>query len=76
MKPISILPLAVLLLMAVVACSSNKRTVAEADDKRPAVEIQVPQFQADSAYSYIQAQADFGPRVPNTKAIFRGNGKP
>ena len=68
MKPISILPLAVLLLMAVVACSSNKRTVAEADDKRPAVEIQVPQFQADSAYSYIQAQADFGPRVPNTKA--------
>ena len=42
MKPISILPLAVLLLMAVVACSSNKRTVAEADDKRPAEEMQVP----------------------------------
>ena len=27
-----------------------------------------PQFNADSAYDYIKAQVDFGPRVPNTKA--------
>jgi len=26
----------------------------------------VPQFNADSAYAYIQKQVDFGPRVPNT----------
>ena len=30
--------------------------------------VQVPQFSADSAYQYIQTQADFGPRVPNTAA--------
>lgn len=26
----------------------------------------IPTFNADSAYQYIQAQVDFGPRVPNT----------
>jgi glutaminyl-peptide cyclotransferase len=30
--------------------------------------LQVPTFQEDSAYAYIQRQVDFGPRVPNTKA--------
>ena len=56
------------LLVAVVACSSNKRSAGDADEKRPAVQVQVPAFQADSAYSYIEAQAAFGPRVPNTAA--------
>lgn len=68
MKRISILPLITVLVVAVVACSSNKRSVGEADEKRPAVQVQVPLFQADSAYSYIEAQAAFGPRVPNTAA--------
>ncbi len=27
----------------------------------------VPEFQADSAYAFIQQQVDFGPRVPNTE---------
>jgi hypothetical protein len=27
-----------------------------------------PDFNADSAFSYVKAQIDFGPRVPNTKA--------
>lgn len=27
----------------------------------------VPEFSADSAYTYIQKQVDFGPRVPNTE---------
>jgi hypothetical protein len=30
--------------------------------------VQVPVFNDDSAYSYVQAQCDFGPRTPNTKA--------
>ncbi|MBR5159485.1 MAG: M28 family peptidase [Bacteroidaceae bacterium] len=30
--------------------------------------VETPQFCADSAYNYIKAQTDFGPRVPNTKA--------
>ena len=68
MKRVSFLPLMAVLLVAVVACSSNKRSAGDADEKRPAVQVQVPAFQADSAYSYIEAQAAFGPRVPNTAA--------
>jgi hypothetical protein len=30
--------------------------------------IPSPDFKADSAYAYVKAQVDFGPRVPNTKA--------
>ncbi|MEL6632072.1 MAG: M28 family peptidase [Bacteroidota bacterium] len=30
--------------------------------------IKVPDFQADSAYAYIEKQLSFGPRVPNTQA--------
>ncbi len=29
---------------------------------------QLPDFNADSAYAFVKAQCDFGPRVPNTKA--------
>lgn len=54
--------------VAIVACSNNK----VAAEKQPATEsistVNIPQFMADSAYQYIQAQADFGPRVPNTDA--------
>src|SRR4051812_21094038 len=28
---------------------------------------QVPSFNEDSAYAFVKAQVDFGPRVPNTK---------
>ena len=30
--------------------------------------IEVPDFNADSAYGFVKAQCDFGPRTPNTKA--------
>lgn len=33
----------------------------------PAPTVAVPVFSADSAYNFIKAQCDFGPRVPNTK---------
>lgn len=32
---------------------------------------QTPEFCADSAFNYIKAQTDFGPRVPNTDAHYR-----
>lgn len=34
----------------------------------PAAQVVVPKFQSDSAYSYIQRQVDFGPRVPGSAA--------
>ena len=51
------------------ACNSNS-------DKKPIEStpvvttptIKVPEFNADSAYAFVKAQCDFGPRVPNTKA--------
>lgn len=30
--------------------------------------VKVPAFEADSAYSYVKKQVDFGPRVPNSEA--------
>lgn len=29
--------------------------------------VVVPQFSSDSAYNFVQAQVDFGPRIPNSK---------
>ncbi len=43
--------------------SSNRKTETE---NKP--EIIVPDFSADSAYSFIEKQLAFGPRVPNTAA--------
>ena len=43
------------------ACGGNART-------RRSSEVVRPSFSADSAYRYIQAQLDFGPRVPETEA--------
>ena len=31
-------------------------------------QVAVPDFNADSAYQYVKAQVEFGPRVPNTEA--------
>lgn len=63
------IPLFLLLVIAMVACS-NKSNKSAADSKGTVTKniVIVPQFNADSAYQYIQAQADLGPRVPNTAA--------
>ena len=56
-----------MLVLTVISCgNSNKKS-----DRIDAVEkevVKAPEFNADSAYAYVGAQADFGPRVPNTKA--------
>ena len=54
------------LLILVFACKSSD-TVNTEDDK-PARVVAVPDFNADSAYSFVQEQVDFGPRIPNTGA--------
>jgi len=52
------------LLLFIWSCGGDKTsdTVQE-----PIVYKTVPEFSADSAYSFIQKQVDFGPRVPNTE---------
>ena len=69
MKRNYILSLLTLLFMTIAACSSHKKaesSLADHADKTP--QVQVPAFDADSAWSYVKAQVDFGPRVPNTAA--------
>lgn len=65
-RNVSVLPV-LLLVWMVVACgnSTTKNNQTEAVEKEV---IKAPEFDADSAYRYIQAQAEFGPRVPNTQA--------
>lgn len=57
-----------LLLVAIVACSNNKKSTGNEQAISTPTTVEVPLFHADSAYQYIQAQANFGPRVPNTEA--------
>lgn len=44
--------------------TGNSTKPAEITEER----IVAPEFNADNAYNFIQAQVDFGPRVPNTEA--------
>ena len=56
-----------LLVLTAVSCGNSKSR----NDRTETVDkevIKAPEFDADSAYQYIQVQADFGPRVPNTQA--------
>jgi hypothetical protein len=48
------------------SCGKNDKKTAN-QQNRPQLPA-LPDFNADSAYSFIKAQCDFGPRVPNSKA--------
>ena len=50
------------------SCGGGKATVPSAKISMPAQQAVAPSFNADSAFSYVKAQTDFGPRVPNTTA--------
>lgn len=52
----------ILLLLVVFSCKKKSDT-----GSTPFVPTEVPRFNADSAYAYVQKQVDFGPRVPNTE---------
>lgn len=47
------------------SCNQNQNKPETVNSKPETVSV--PQFNADSAYAFTQAQCDFGPRVPNTK---------
>lgn len=56
--------LSILLPVALIGCSSGAKTNSQSTD----VAITPAQFNADSAYVYIEKQVDFGPRVPGSEA--------
>ena len=53
-----------ILLLLFFSCVDKQKINKESDFISE--KINVPKFNVDSAYSYIQKQVDFGPRVPNT----------
>ncbi|MDR0961068.1 MAG: M28 family peptidase [Mediterranea sp.] len=54
-------------LLLVVACGNKTKSSTAAEDETKVV-VDAPPFSGDSAYQYVKAQVDFGPRVPNTAA--------
>lgn len=58
----------ILLVLIIASCNlaTNKTPEVKEEEKKPVVNI--PEFNADSAYQYVKHQVDFGPRVPNTPA--------
>lgn len=59
---------ALLLTILFVALSCGGR---KASTTTVAAKTSAPEFSADSAFSYVKKQTDFGPRVPNTDAHFK-----
>ncbi len=50
-------------------CNQNVReTASKADSAVSKTPVNIPVFNADSAYQFVKTQLDFGPRVPNTPA--------
>jgi Zn-dependent M28 family amino/carboxypeptidase len=50
----------------VVSCQSTSNKKSQKNT--PKIIVELPSFNSDSAYNYIQKQVDFGSRVPNTQA--------
>lgn len=62
MRPILLL----LVFTLLIGCGRDGQQNTQTDT--PAKVVNVPAFNADSAYYFIQKQVDFGPRIPNTAA--------
>ncbi len=54
------------LLLSAFSCGGGNKANSTSEQNEKIV-VNVPQFDADSAYLYVKNQVDFGPRVPNTK---------
>jgi len=67
-----IFQLSIILILALIIGSCNNTSHRQSnnnEEKQKKEEpIKIPLFDADSAYTFVKAQVDFGPRVNNTKA--------
>ena len=58
----------IFILFSIACMFSCGRTTGRQEQPLQIRTVQVPLFNADSAFQFIQNQVDFGPRVPNTPA--------
>lgn len=56
----------VVILVVLVGCGRDSQKTSQPEV--PAKVVNVPAFNADSAYFFVQKQVDFGPRIPNSAA--------
>lgn len=68
MKHTAMTLLTAFMLLSAFSCGLNSSKTSATDEPEKKIDVQAPPFNADSAYKYVQAQVDFGPRVPNTPA--------
>lgn len=61
----NIIPIFIIAVM-IVSCDSSTEKKKAMSEETAKKEVIVPGFNAGNAYQFIQAQVDFGPRVPNT----------
>lgn len=54
------------MLLSAFSCGGGNKANSTSEQSEETA-VNVPQFDADSAYLYVKNQVDFGPRVPNTK---------
>lgn len=52
-------------LIAIAACNSGNKTESTTSETKKNT-TPAPSFNADSAFNYVKAQTDFGPRIPNS----------
>ena len=64
-KTIPFFGLILLVLFLMVSCNRGNR---KEQKQQAEIQVNVPVFNADSAYAYVAAQVAFGPRVPKTGA--------
>lgn len=65
---VSLFIVTVILLNSCNSCKSNKVSSQAIPMSEPSYKQISPNFNSDSAFSYIKKQVDFGPRVPNSDA--------
>ena len=58
----------IIIALLVASCGDKQNIGNEANKKAEKKNIIVPQFSGDSAFQFVKAQTDFGPRVPETEA--------
>lgn len=61
-------PLLFLVLVSSCGTETEKPSTSKVETKVETSKIPTPNFDADSAYSFVKAQVDFGPRTPGSKA--------
>lgn len=52
-------------------CGNDKKPVTTVNRTEELTLVPSPEFNEDSAFAYVKAQVDFGPRVPNTQSHVR-----